>query len=231
MNKEWRHVFKFENEESSGSMNIFDLALVIKNHLNDDECQLLIEEYERKKIIAKRETSRHPFNGEMTESGYKRVEIKESSKNFDLIKSKTESALAIWLDYLQNKGMFSVVGLRGVLRHPNAFRILKYDVGNFIHPHTDWDHSHYASVTLNLNDGYSGGEFVFMNGQHKISLDKGDALVFPADHFWVHETYPILSGTRYSMNTFISSIHADDKHKVNQEIHRCLLERDSTFNL
>jgi hypothetical protein len=90
-------------------MNICDIALVIKNHVNGDDCQQLIKEYERKKITAKQEQSFHAYEEKPKESTYKMVSIKETSQQYDLIKSKTEDALKLWLDYLQSKNMFSVL--------------------------------------------------------------------------------------------------------------------------
>jgi alkylated DNA repair dioxygenase AlkB len=213
-------------------MNICDIALVIKNHLNGDECQQLIKEYERKKITAKQEQSFHAYEEKPKESTYKMVSIKETSQQYDLIKSKTEDALKLWLDYLQSKNMFSVAVLRNNLRYTYAdFRILKYDVGKFIHPHTDWNHFNHASVSLNLNDEYTGGEFVFMNGERVVSLEKGDALVFPADFYWVHETKPILTGTRYTVNSFMSAVHSSSQKKLFGEIHKAQQEHERIFKL
>lgn len=212
-------------------MNIFDLVLVIKNHLTDEQCLQLIKEYERKKITAGKEQSFHAYEAKMATSTFKRVEINESSSQYDLVKSKTESALSIWLDHLQNKNMFNIPVLRSVLKYPYSFRILKYETGNYIHPHTDWDHFNYASVTLNLNEDYTGGEFVFMNGNHKINLERGDALIFPTDHYWVHETYPILSGNRYSVNTFISSVHSNDRDVISKKIYDSQQNHDQIFKL
>ena len=213
-------------------MNICDIALVIKNHLNDDECRQLINEYERKKITAKKEQAFDAYEGKTKIGNFKRVTIKNTSQHYDLIKIKTENALKLWLDYLQNKNMFSVEPLRNNLRYTyDDFRILKYDVGNFIHPHTDWDHFTHASVSLNLNDEYTGGEFVFMNGERIISLEKGDALVFPANFYWVHETKPILTGTRYTVNSFMSAVHSSSKQKLFEQVHKAQDEHDRIFKL
>jgi predicted 2-oxoglutarate/Fe(II)-dependent dioxygenase YbiX len=64
----------------------------------------------------------------------------------------------------------------------------------------------YASCSFNLNDNYTGGDFAWFRGQHKIKLGAGDAIIWPADYFWVHEVEPILSGTRYSTNSFIQEL-------------------------
>jgi hypothetical protein len=39
-------------------------------------------------------------------------------------------------------------------------------------------------------------------------LEKGEAMIWPADYFWVHEVKPIISGARYSLNTFLCSVPA-----------------------
>lgn len=213
-------------------MNICDIALVIKNHLNDDECQQLIKEYKRKIITAEQEQSFHAFEEKTKVSTFKRVAVTAANRHYDLVKSKTENALKLWLDYLQSKNMFSVSSIRDNLRYTYAdFRILKYDVGSLIHPHTDWDHFNHASVSLNLNDEYTGGEFVFMNGERVISLEKGDALVFPANSFWVHETKPILTGTRYTVNSFISAVHSSSQQKLSEEVHKAQKDHDRIFKL
>jgi predicted 2-oxoglutarate/Fe(II)-dependent dioxygenase YbiX len=86
------------------------------------------------------------------------------------------------------------------------YRLLKYERGAKIHPHTDHGPFVYGSCTFNLNDDYTGGRFAFFNGAHKVALGKGDAMIFPADYFWVHAVEEITSGTRYSTNSFLQSL-------------------------
>ena len=59
--------------------------------------------------------------------------------------------------------------------------------------------------SINLNDEYTGGTFAFWGGKHKVQLEAGDAMIWPADYFWVHEVEPITSGVRYSTNCFIQN--------------------------
>jgi predicted 2-oxoglutarate/Fe(II)-dependent dioxygenase YbiX len=213
-------------------MNIFDLILVIKNHLNDEECQLLINEYERKKITSGKEDSYNTTEKKIMQTSYKRVEVTDTSANYNLVRYKTEQALSQWLEYLDQKKSFNVAIYRDILRYTyHNFRILKYDTGSRLHPHTDWEFFNYASVTLNLNDNYAGGEFSFMNGKHVISLEKGDALVFPTDNFWVHEVYPITNGIRYSVNSFISALPMTDKDKIFKDIHDSMKKHNPIFKL
>jgi predicted 2-oxoglutarate/Fe(II)-dependent dioxygenase YbiX len=48
-----------------------------------------------------------------------------------------------------------------------------------------------------------GGDFSFFNGNYKIKLGCGDALIFPAGLHWVHGVEKITSGNRYSTNSFL----------------------------
>jgi predicted 2-oxoglutarate/Fe(II)-dependent dioxygenase YbiX len=202
-------------------MNIFDIIL----------CDLLINEYERKRITAGKEQSYHAYEGKVVQSNFKRIEVSETSNQYELVRSKTEQALSKWLLHLDSQKMYNVPVLRSVLRYPYNFRILKYEKGNYIHPHTDWDHFNFASVTLNLNDDYTGGEFAFMNGKHILRLEQGDALVFPTDHYWVHEVYPVDTGVRYSVNTFISSVHKSERNQISEQISMCHQKHDAIFKL
>ena len=80
---------------------------------------------------------------------------------------------------------------------------MKYETGSEIHPHIDYNLCTYGSITFNLNENYEGGEFKFFNGNYTVSLKKGDVLIFPASHFWIHEVTKVTKGTRYSLNSFL----------------------------
>ena len=56
--------------------------------------------------------------------------------------------------------------------YPHMYRIMKYETGQWIHPHVDHDPYVYGSCTINLNDEYEGGEFQFWGGKHKVNLEK-----------------------------------------------------------
>lgn len=95
---------------------------------------------------------------------------------------------------------------RSAMTYSHMYRLLKYEVGAKIHPHIDHSPFVYGSCTFNLNDDYEGGQFAFFRGKHKVDLRRGDAMIWPADYFWVHEVEPITRGTRYSTNSFLQSI-------------------------
>ena len=60
--------------------------------------------------------------------------------------------------------------------------------------------------------------FAFWNGKHKIKMELGDVMIWPADYFWVHEVEEITSGTRYSANCFIrntpETLSEEDRYNV-----------------
>ena len=90
-----------------------------------------------------------------------------------------------------------------LIRLSDNIRILKYKKGQSIKDHSDVAGTIRASCTLNLNEDYEGGEFRFFDGQIKDSYKTGDAMIFPAEHIWIHGTEPITKGTRYSVNCFL----------------------------
>lgn len=54
-------------------------------------------------------------------------------------------------------------------------------------------------------------------------MEKGDALIFPANSFFVHEVTEVTKGSRYSVNSFLTSIPLNNideiKNYVNEVIH------------
>jgi len=187
-------------------MKISDQALVIKNFVSDITCRQYIEYFEKNKIKIGYESSLSAITGIIQQSSGKTVEIKKTSKFYQEINKNIETALQNWLEYLKDKKSYNTYLFPNLLLFPHSIRLIKYEKGLYIHPHTDWDHFTHASVTINLNSNYEGGDFVFFKGQEKIKLDQGDALIFPADPFWVHEVTPVTRGCRYSINTFIRSV-------------------------
>jgi predicted 2-oxoglutarate/Fe(II)-dependent dioxygenase YbiX len=59
-----------------------------------------------------------------------------------------------------------------------------------------------VSCSFALNDNYEGGEFSFFDGQIKIKLPKGAALLFPSNFMYPHQILPVTNGTRYSIITW-----------------------------
>ena len=88
--------------------------------------------------------------------------------------------------------------------------LLKYEAGNFYKPHIDDSAQTPRTLLLiiNLNDDYVGGELFFMdekneNAENIFELKKGDAIIFPSNFLYPHGIFPIISGKRYSVITWL----------------------------
>jgi len=183
--------------------DITKLALKIPNFLTHEECDRLIEEFEQRQEESFLENSINYKTNKRKESSFKVVSLNPYTDNFNFIKNRTKLAIDIWLNYLDQPKYFFTHVLKSQLNFSHNYRVMKYETGSEIHPHSDHEPGTYGSISFNLNEGYEGGEFKFFNGNHTILLGKGDALIFPADHFWVHEVTKVTKGTRYSINSFI----------------------------
>ena len=184
--------------------DITKLALKIPNFLTHEECDGLILEFEQRKDESTSESSLDYKTNKSKQSTFKVVSLKPYTNNFNFIKYKSKQATEIWVDYLTKPNLFFTTQLKQNLKFSHNYRIMKYETGAQIHPHSDHEPGIYGSISFNLNNNYKGGKFKFFNGNHTISLDKGDALVFPADYFWVHEVTPVTKGVRYSINSFLT---------------------------
>ena len=81
-----------------------------------------------------------------------------------------------------------------------------------------WEEMIHASCTIALNDEYEGGDFTFWNGKHTVKLKQGDAMIWPADPFWVHEVTAVTKGCRYATNTFIQSLPLHERNQMGEII-------------
>ena len=194
--------------------DITKLALTIPNFLTHEECDRLINEFEQRKEEANFEGSLNYNTNKLRQSTFKVVPLKPRTDSFNFIKGKTKLAIDTWINYLEQPQFFFTHQLKNNLNFSHNYRIMKYETGAEIHPHSDHDPGIYGSISFNLNDNYEGGEFKFFNGNYTIPLSKGDALIFPADFFWVHEVTKVTKGERYSINSFIRSYPEDVKDKV-----------------
>ena len=192
--------------------DITKLALKIPNFLTYDECDRLIKEYEERSEESNFEGSLNYKTNKPRQSSFKVVHLKPYTNNFNFIREKTKLATDKWIDYLNQPKYFFTHSLKQNLSFSHDYRIMKYSTGAEIHPHSDHDPGIYGSISFNLNENYEGGEFKFFNGNHTIPLKKGDALIFPADFFWVHEVTKVTKGERYSINSFIRN-HPEEVQK------------------
>jgi len=185
-------------------MDMMNLVKVLPKLLSKEECITLIDEFEKRKINATHESSLDTY-GEYLKSTFKVIEIKETNKQYNFLLSKINYCLSEWIKHLESYNSFHIPIIKHALRFPHKIRLLRYNIGESIHDHVDWTPFRHASVTINLNEDYEGGEFQFFHNKQIMNLKQGDAIVFPADAFWVHGVTPVTKGKRYSVNTFIES--------------------------
>jgi hypothetical protein len=196
------------------TINLTDLIYQKKNALTRDQAQFLIEEYQKlEKAEAQLEHCPDAVTGEDTFSSYQRVSLHPGTEAIELVYKLNEQLINEYMDYLDSFKMFHVL-MRNTMVYSHMYRLLKYEKGNKIHPHIDHSPYIHGSATFNLNDDYTGGDFVFWRGKHRVKLEALEAMIWPADHFWVHEVEEITSGVRYSTNSFLQSISESVKEHI-----------------
>jgi hypothetical protein len=195
------------------SIKFTDLILHVPNFLTPDQCSFLIEEYEKRHVESILEHCPEANTDIDTYSTYERVVLTPGTEAFDLVHTSTEKMINRYLDYLDTFNAFHV-GIRKSMMFSHMYRLLKYPTGTKIHQHVDHDAYIYGSCTFNLNNNYEGGDFVWFKGQHRIKLGLGDAVIWPADFFWVHEVEEITKGQRYSTNSFLQRLPQNLREQV-----------------
>ena len=187
------------------TINLTKLIYHKKNAFSKEECKFLIDEYSR---LENNDTLEHcpdANTGIDTQSTFKRGSLVHGTEAWNLVFKANENIINEYMDYLESFGMFHV-GIKDSMRFSHMYRLLKYEPGAKIHPHTDHDAHVYGSASFNLNDDYTGGDFVFWNGKHRVKLSAGEGMIWPADFFWVHGVEPVETGVRYSTNSFLINI-------------------------
>lgn len=189
---------------------ITDLKFRIDKLVPVDVCKYFIDFYEKNSQFSKTEKS-YKFQSKQRESdNYSCINLtylvekdQKFEKPLSLAKKYISLMITNYCFYLQ-RNMCPSFDMT-IISDSFNIRILKYEEGQSIKDHSDVEGAIRASCTLNLNEDYEGGEFRFFNGQEKLSLKTGDALLFPAEPVWIHGTEPITKGVRYSINCFLHS--------------------------
>ena len=202
-----------------------DLIYHKKNFLSKDQCDCIINEFNNSPEPEGQEHCPQAFSNVDTYSTFKVKDSQFRSGSFYLIHETIEKMINEYHDYLDTFGAFHVAR-RGSMLFPHKYRLMKYNKGAWIHPHTDHDVGVYGSCTINLNNEYDGGDFAFWGGQHKVKLGLGDVMIWPADYFWVHEVEEITGGTRYSANCFLCNKPMYLPEEVMYNIKGCQFEDD-----
>tara|TARA_R100001086_G_C11792721_1_gene246694 strand:- start:177 stop:779 length:603 start_codon:yes stop_codon:yes gene_type:complete len=186
---------------------IMDQKFHVKNLIDENMCKNLIQFYEDKIDMATPEESYKFEQDKIMLDNFGCLNLSQFKDNmgfqgpYDIIINYIRKVVADYEQYVKNTLCPS---FRNVFfTNTRNIRILKYDVGQCIKDHSDIDGYTRGSLTINLNDDYEGGEFRFFDGQEKVKLSRGEAMLFPAEPIWIHGTEPITKGVRYSINCFL----------------------------
>ena len=201
-------------KETEKRMINLEQFIVKKKLLSKEGCNFLIDTFQDPKHQLYLEECENAFTGVSQASTFLAKTLKEESEAFYLVHETVKQMVHVFHEHMDSFKMFHVKRNESLV-YPHKYRLLKYDVGCQIHPHIDHDPGTYGSCTINLNDNYEGGEFGFWGNKKKIKLKQGEALIFPADYYWVHEVNKVTSGTRYSTNCFLMNHVGEYKEKYN----------------
>lgn len=84
---------------------------------------------------------------------------------------------------------------------PGGLYGMHADSENYMARHQQWvrakDRDY--SLLLYLNDDFEGGHIKFNNFNYHYKPQKGDLVVFPSDHRYLHEAMPVTSGERFAV--------------------------------
>ena len=106
------------------------------------------------------------------------------------------------------KEIYNVHKIDGVnLDDDIVFQFTKYGAGDYYDWHTDSGNQpeakRYLSVIILLNDDYDGGDLVLgsKGGDSLVPKITGNLIVFDSNR--LHKVTPVISGTRYSLVTWL----------------------------
>jgi len=205
------------------TIDISKLILHKKKFLSSQQCNNLIKYYELNKDKSIQENCPEASTNINTWSTFNVIDVPCGSKEYKTISTAIEKMINLYHSYTDKFKMFHSARKYNFL-YSHKIRLMKYDTGAKIHPHSDHDAHVYGSCTFNLNEDYGGGNFVFFRGKKTIELKKGDSLIFPADHYWVHEVKPITKGVRYSVNCFLQDLPQSVIEKLDLEKNKLMEE-------
>ena len=86
-----------------------------------------------------------------------------------------------------------------------GFELLRYGPGGYYKTHTDSFKKvpRALACSFALNDDFAGGEWSFFCGDKTVRPAKGAVVIFPSNFLFPHEITEVISGTRYSIVTWM----------------------------
>lgn len=125
--------------------------------------------------------------------------IKENSEDENMIKIEKilESSINKHLEEYCNK-----YGIRGII--PEQWQLVRYGQGQYFATHLDEDFENprTVSITMYVNDEYSGGELEYAWFDKTYRPSAGDIMIFPSNYIYAHKVNEVSSGIRYAVVRF-----------------------------
>lgn len=187
-------------------MNLLDYIVVVENGISAEQCEKIIA------MFSGSDEWQHAACG--PDSAY-HADIRNCNI-IDITRPKEEKYASQARAELDGE-LFGIVSkavgkyiekfpyAAAVINSDEGYSMMRYEPGQKVANHIDVGATNAAralSCSIQLNDGFVGGEWVFF-GKEKISVKKGDIVMFPSNFCFDHEVTPVTEGIRYSVLTFL----------------------------
>jgi hypothetical protein len=207
-------------------IDLSQLIYVKRNAVSKETCDYLISKKDTYETRWRKEVADHAVKDKYEEVGFESVICRpEHTMPFKILHGIFEKYTKEYADYIDTLGV-AHSGYRKYIAFSHEYRLLEYAKGSSVIPHIDGIYGVYGSFSINLNDDYEGGLFSFFNGQYKVELGVGDIIIFPVNHFSVHEVEEVTAGTRYSFHTLLHHIPYLFRKEIEGQIERKLEDYD-----
>ena len=190
--------------------NNIDYYIMVQNIIPKDVCDLTVKQIKDKKWKL------HGWYNNFGDKSYseKRESVETLDHSFEWEYMNATSGIMKWINkalgnyieklapHIERKGLPMVKSF-------SLIKFNRYKKDASLRYHIDHIHSIFdgrekgvpiLSIVLNLNDDYTGCEFMCRNKE--IKLKKGDILIFPSNFMFPHEVKKCKTGIRYSAITW-----------------------------
>ena len=163
-----------------------------------------VSDYEIKKILGLAEII-SPVQGKIqrddqfvSDTGHRDVEtypIPQNQKWLDLL----------ILDLAKKANETFQFQITGLLERPQLLKYSEGSIGYGWHPDIGTGYASLRKISLSivLNEGFSGGELAFfIGGEALLNPERGQAIAFPS--FMAHKVNPVTKGTRWSLVAWVA---------------------------
>ena len=174
--------------------NIFTDAMDMINQIESEdvswESSMVFSKEENKKIQTEHRNS-FTIGLPMENS---RVPGDKRTDFYDKFKSSIQDPVRLYSENFE---------LRLVENEPTS--IIKYNPGNYFVKHADSNGNLHRTLSLvyYANDNYEGGELIFDRWKVSIKPKRNQLVLFPSNFMYTHEVKPVISGTRYSVVSWL----------------------------